>query len=123
MKLGYKCLYVTIIPDGDRLGHVCCEDPLLVGREGKIKDALKVLIAAGLSEGRHLKHTNWGDAEDRFTARKLALLASHEDGERAEALLSEMVGEARQLVEHQWSEIKALAQQLLTNGKVNFLGV
>ena len=27
MKLGYKCLYVTIIPDGSRLGHVCCEDP------------------------------------------------------------------------------------------------
>ena len=25
MKLGYPCLYVTIIPDGDRLGHVCCE--------------------------------------------------------------------------------------------------
>ena len=24
MKLGYRCLYVTIIPDGDRLGRVCC---------------------------------------------------------------------------------------------------
>jgi ATP-dependent Zn protease len=29
MKLGYKCLYITIIPDGSRLGHVCCEDPSL----------------------------------------------------------------------------------------------
>lgn len=23
MKLGYRCLYVTITPDGDRLGHAC----------------------------------------------------------------------------------------------------
>ena len=122
MKLGYKCLYVTIIPDGGRLGHVCCEDPLIVGREGKIKDAIKVLIAAGLSEGKHLKHADWGDAEDRLTARKLAFLASNEDSERAEALISEMVGETRQLVEQQWSEIKALAQQLLMHGKVNFWG-
>ena len=40
MKLGYKCLYVTIIPDGSRLGHVCCEDPLIAGHDDKIKHAL-----------------------------------------------------------------------------------
>ena len=51
MKLGYRCLYVTIIPDGDRLGHVCCEDPLIVGRDSKIEDAIKVLVAASVSEG------------------------------------------------------------------------
>jgi len=122
MKLGYKCLYVTIIPHGDRMGHVCCEDPLLVDREDQIKDAMKVIIAAGLSEGEHLKHVNRGDAEDRLRARKLALMASNDDSERAEALLSEVVSEARQSVEHHWSEIKALAQQLLINQRVNFLG-
>ena len=31
MRLGYRCLYVTIMPDGDRLGHACCEDPLVGG--------------------------------------------------------------------------------------------
>src|SRR6476620_6948175 len=45
MTLGYRCLYVTIIPDGDRLGHVCCEDPLVGEHDDKIKHALKVLIA------------------------------------------------------------------------------
>jgi Peptidase family M41 len=54
MKLGYRCLYVTIIPDGDRLGHVCCEDPLVVGHDDKIKHALKVLIAASLAESKHI---------------------------------------------------------------------
>ena len=48
MKLGYTCLYVTIIPDGSRLGHVCCEDPLIAGHDDKIEHALKVLIAASL---------------------------------------------------------------------------
>ncbi len=56
MKLDYKCLSVTITPDGDRLGHVCCEDPLTIDREGNIEDAMKILMAAGLSEGKHLKH-------------------------------------------------------------------
>ena len=52
MKLGYRCLYVTIIPDGDRLGHVCCEDHLAGGHDDKIKHALKVLIAASLAESK-----------------------------------------------------------------------
>ena len=122
MTLGYKCLYVTIIPDGDRLGHVCCEDPLIVGREDKIEDAMTILIAAGLSEGKLLDHANWGDAEDRLTARKLALLAANEDPKRAETLINEIVSEADQLVGNNWAEIEALAQQLLLHGKVNFLG-
>lgn len=122
ITLGYKCLYVTIIPDGDRLGHVCCEDPLIIGREDKIEDAMKILIAAGLSEGKILEHANWGDAEDRLTARRLALLASNEDTKRAETLINEIVSEAGQLVDKHWAEIEALAQQLLMHGKVNFLG-
>jgi hypothetical protein len=52
MKLGYRCPYITIIPDGDRLGHVCCEDPLIGGHNHKIEHALKVLIAAQLAEGK-----------------------------------------------------------------------
>jgi hypothetical protein len=39
--------------DGDRLGHVCCEDPLIGGHDDKIKHALKVLIAASLAESKH----------------------------------------------------------------------
>jgi len=122
MKLGHMCLYVTIIPDGNRLGHVCCEDPLTVGRDSKIEDAIKVLMAAAISEGLHLGRATWGDAEDRLTASKLALLACNQDTERAEALINEMIGKTRQLVDYHWSEIKALAQQLLMHGKVNFLG-
>jgi hypothetical protein len=122
MKLGYKCLYVTIIPDGDRQGHVCCEDPMIVGGNSKIEDAIKVLMAAALSEGKHLGRATWGDAEDRLTARKLALLACNQDTEQAEALINEIIAKARQMVEHHWSEIEAVAQQLLMHGKVNFLG-
>jgi ATP-dependent Zn protease len=48
MKLGYRCLYVTIIPDGSRLGHACCEDPLIGGHDDKIKHALKVLLGPSL---------------------------------------------------------------------------
>jgi ATP-dependent Zn protease len=65
MKLGYKCLYVTIVSDGSRLGHACCEDPQIGGHDDKIKHALKVLIAAGLAEGRHVGSQTWGDADDR----------------------------------------------------------
>ena len=54
MKLGYTCLYVTIIPDGSRLGHACCEDPLIGGHDDKIKHALKVLLGARLAEGKHV---------------------------------------------------------------------
>ena len=54
MKLGYRCLYVTIVPDGDRLGHVCCEDPMVVGRDDEIRHALKVLIAASLAESKRV---------------------------------------------------------------------
>jgi ATP-dependent Zn protease len=60
MKLGYRCLYVTIIPDGNRLGHVCCEDPLVGAHDDKIKDALKVLMAASLAESRHFGSRTWG---------------------------------------------------------------
>ena len=49
MKLGHKCLYITIIPDGDRLGHVCCENPLMGDHDEKIKHALKV--------GEHLRRS------------------------------------------------------------------
>ena len=108
MKLGYRCLYVTIIPDGSRLGHVCCEDPLIGGRGKKIEDALKVLIAASLAEGKHLGCSTWGDADDRVKAKNLALLATDQDTERAEALVNEMIGETHKLVERHWSDIEAL---------------
>ena len=123
MKLGYKYLYVTIIPDGDRLGHVCCENPLMGDHDDKIRHALKVLIAASLAEGKHLGSPTWGDAEDRARATDLALLATDRDTERAEALINEMIGEAQKLVEQHWPDIEALAQRLLVNGKVNFLEV
>ena len=60
MKLGYKCLYVTIIPDGDRLGHVCCEYPLAGEHDDKIKHALTVFIAASLAERKHIGTPTWG---------------------------------------------------------------
>jgi hypothetical protein len=121
MKLGYRCLYVTIIPDGDRLGHVCCEDPLVVGYDDKVKHALKILIAASLAESKHIGSRTWGDADDRVKATNLALLATDRATERAEALLNEMVGEARKLVEKYWPDIEELAEQLLIEGRVNFL--
>ena len=123
MKLGYKCLYVTIIPDGSRLGHVCCEDPLIGGHDDKIKHALKVLIAASLAEGKHLGSPTWGDAEDRARAKNLALLVTYRDTERADALINDMIGKTRELVEQYWPEINMLAQRLLVNGKLNFLEV
>jgi len=122
MKLGYRCLYVTIVPDGDRLGHVCCEDPLIGGQDDRIKHALKVLIAARLAEGRHVGlGEGWGDADDRVKATNLALLATDRDTVHAEALINEMIGEARKLVEQHRSDIEKLAEQLLVEGKVNFL--
>ena len=48
-KLGYKCLYVTIIPDGDRLGHVCCDNPLMGDHDDKSKHARKM--------GEHLRRS------------------------------------------------------------------
>jgi hypothetical protein len=123
MKLGHKCLYVTIIPDGDRLGHVCCESPLMGDHDEKINHALQVLFAASLAEGKHLGSPTWGDAEDRARATDLALLATDRDTERAEALVNEMIGRTRELVEQYWPEIERLAQRLLVNGKVNFLEV
>ena len=121
MKLGYKCLYVTIIPDGDRAGHVCCEDPMIVGQDNKIEHALKVLIAARLAEGKHAGSTSWSDSDDRVRATNLALSATDRDAERAEALINQVIGETRELVEEHWSDIEALARQLLACGKVNFL--
>jgi hypothetical protein len=121
MKLGYKCLYVTIIPDDNRLGHVCCEDPLAGGHDDKIKHALKVLIAASLAESKHIGARTWGDADDRVKAMNLALLAADRDTEQAEALINEVIGEARKLVEQHWPDIEELADQLLVEGRVNFL--
>ena len=79
MKLGYRCLYVTIIPDGDRLGHVCCEDPLVVGHDDKVKHALKILIAASLAESKHIGSRTWGDADDsgRQRTSRCWLLTAH----------------------------------------------
>ncbi len=121
MKLGYKCLYVTIIPDGSRLGHVCCENPLVGGHDDSIHQALKILIAAGLAEGKHVGSRTWGDADDRVKATNLALLATDRDTDNADALINEMIGEARELVEQHWPDIEALAQRLLIEEQVNFL--
>ena len=87
----------------------------------KIKHALQVLIATSLTEGKHLGSPTWGDAEDRARAKNLALLATDSDTERAEALVNEMIGRTRELVDQYWPEIERLAQRLLVNGKVNFL--
>ena len=121
MKLGYKCLYVTIIPDGGRLGHVCCEDPLIGAHADKIEDALKVLIGAGLAEGRQIGSESWGDADDRASAMKLALLAGDGDAKRAEAFIEQLTSETRELVERHWPDIETLAQRLLVEGRINFL--
>ena len=122
MKLGYRCLYVTIVPDGTRLGHACCEDPLVGGHDDKIKHALKVLIAARLAEGRHTGARDiWGDAGDRVKGTNIALLATDRDTERAEALINEMIGETHKLVEQHWPDIERLSQRLIVEGRVNFL--
>jgi peptidase M41-like protein len=121
MKLGYRCLYVTTIPDGDRLGHVCCEDPMAGGHDDKIKHALKVLIAASLAESKHIGSRTWGDADDHVKAMNLALLATDHDTEQAEALINEVIGEARKLVEQHWPDIEKLAVQIIVEGRVNFL--
>src|SRR6476620_3263486 len=92
MTLGYRCL-VTIIPDGDRLGHVCCEDPMAGAHDDKINHALKVLIAASLAESKHIGSRTWGDTEDRVKATNLALLATDRATEHAEALINEIIGE------------------------------
>jgi hypothetical protein len=123
MKLGYRCLYVTIVPDGDRMGHVCCEDPLVGGHNDKIEHALKILIAASLAESKQIGSRTWGDADDRVKAAHLALLATNRDNERAEALINVMIGEARKLVEKYWPDIEKLAQRLLAEGRVNFLKI
>ena len=54
-------------------------------------------------------------------AASLALLATDRNAERAAALVNEMIGETRRLMEQHWPEIEALAQRLLANGRVNFL--
>jgi catechol 2,3-dioxygenase len=90
--------------------------------DDKIEHALKVLIAARLAEGRHVgSGEGWGGADDRVKETNLARLATDRDTERAEALLTEMVGEARKLVEKYWPDIEELAEQLLIEGRVNFL--
>ena len=120
MKLGYRCLYVTIVPDGDRLGHVCCEDPLAGGHDDKIKHALKVLIAASIAESKHVGSQTSGDGDDRVKATNLALLATDGDTQNAAALINEMIDEARKLVEQHWPDIEALAEQLLVKGGSTF---
>jgi hypothetical protein len=109
MRLGYRCLYVTIVPDGDRLGHVCCENPLVGAHDDKIKHALMVLIAASLAEGMQVGSQTWGDADDRVKAKQIALLGTNGDTERAEALVNEMIRETKKLVEDHWPEIEKLA--------------
>ena len=121
MRLGYRCLYVTIMPDGDRLGHACCEDPLVGGNDHKIKHALQVLLAASLAESKHIGSRTWGDADERVKVTNLALLATDRDTEHAEALINEMIGAACDLVEQNWPDIEALAERLLIKGRVNFL--
>jgi hypothetical protein len=103
------------------LGHVCCEDPLVRGHDDKIKHALKVLIAASLAESKHIGFQSWGDADDRVKAMNFALLATDRDTEHAEALINEIIGETRKLVEQHWPDIEALAERLLIQGRVNFL--
>ena len=80
-----------------------------------------MLIAASLAESKHIGSRTWGDADDRVKATNLALLATDRDTEQAEALIHEMIGEARKLVERHWPDIEKLAEQLLVEGRVNFL--
>lgn len=54
-------------------------------------------------------------------AKNLALLGTDRDTERAEALINEMIGETRELVEQHWPDINSLAQRLLVKGRVNFI--
>jgi hypothetical protein len=54
-------------------------------------------------------------------ATSLALLATDRNAERAAALVNEMIGETRKLVEQHWPAIEALAERLLIKGRVNFL--
>jgi hypothetical protein len=48
-------------------------------------------------------------------------LATDRDTQRAAALINEMIGEASDLVEQHWPDIEKLAEQLLVEGRVNFL--
>ena len=48
-------------------------------------------------------------------------MATDRDTGRAEALMNEVIGEARKLVEQHWPDIEKLAEQLLVEGRVNFL--
>jgi len=94
----------------------------MAGRHGdNIKHALMVLIAAGLAESKHVGSRTWGDADDRVKATNLALLATDGDNEQAEGLLNEAIGGARKLVEQHWPDVGKLAEQLLVEGRVNFL--
>ena len=94
---------------------------LFGGHDDKINNALKVLIAASVAESKHIGSRTWGDADDRVKATNLALLAADRNTERAEALIHEMIDEARKLVEQHWPDIEKLAEQLLEEGRVNFL--
>jgi hypothetical protein len=110
MKLGYRCLYVTIIPDSDRMGHVCCEDPLVGGHDDKIKHVLKVLMQRALLRANILGHGSGVMPSDRlrgnepravgYGARHLACRGSHS---------------AR--LEQHWPDIEKLAEQLLVIGQ------
>ena len=92
MKLGYRCLYVTIIPDNDGMGHVCCEDPLVGGHDDKIKHVLKVLMQPALLRANILGHGRGVMPSDRvrgnepravgYGPRHLAGRGSHRRGDR-----------------------------------------
>jgi len=60
-------------------------------------------------------------ADDHVKAMNLALLATDHDTEQAEALINEVIGEARKLVEQHWPDIEKLAVQIIVEGRVNFL--
>src|SRR6478609_7438530 len=98
------------MPDGDRLVHACCQDPLVGGNGHKIKHALQVLLAASLAESKHIGSRTWGDHDDRVKVTNLALLATDRDTEHAEALINEIIGETRKLVEQHWPDIEKLAE-------------
>ena len=89
--------------------------------DDKIKHTLKVLIAASLAESTRIGSRTWGDADDRVKATNLAQLAPDRDTKRAEAVINEVIGAARKLVEQHWPDIEKLAEQLLAEGRVNFL--
>ena len=75
MRLGYRCLYVTIMPEGDRLGTRLLRGPSGWRKRRQDQTCLQVLIAASIAENKHIGSRTWGDADDRVKVTNLALLA------------------------------------------------